>query len=115
MSDSHRLQSSFSSTMGENFTHDSALSLAIWHLKRCSYKQAKIIFSQLATVAIEKEESISIALAVCICCAMFGGVDLDEGRNALQIAINLLENLHDHRVLFCQGSFLSRFIYYLHA
>lgn len=87
--------------------------LAIWNLERQNYQQARKHFIHL-TELLQNEPEIWLSLSVCYALSN----EVEEGKNALQLAQNLLlsssissssEPINDPRVFFCQGM-LSKYV-----
>lgn len=73
--------------------------LAMWHLERQSYQQAKRFFAHLATL---KSEDVDIWLSLAICCAF--SEDYEDSYNALISSKKYIKNSEaEIRWKFCQG------------
>mmetsp|Transcript_33276 Transcript_33276/g.48149 ORF Transcript_33276/g.48149 Transcript_33276/m.48149 type:complete len:622 (+) Transcript_33276:53-1918(+) len=73
--------------------------LAVWHLDRHSFHQARKYFGHLATLCSNNPD---VWLCLSVCCAM--GEEFSESALALKNAMKLIENVNDDvRVKFCHA------------
>lgn len=82
--------------------------LAVWHLERHSFQQARRYFGHLASL---RPDDAEVWLCLSVCCAL--GEEFQESNTALATATRFITTTDgDIRVKFCQGKPISVRIWY---
>eukprot|EP00601_Ochromonadales_sp_CCMP2298_P019210 CAMPEP_0173309500 /NCGR_PEP_ID=MMETSP1143-20121109/22364_1 /TAXON_ID=483371 /ORGANISM="non described non described, Strain CCMP2298" /LENGTH=152 /DNA_ID=CAMNT_0014251097 /DNA_START=59 /DNA_END=513 /DNA_ORIENTATION=- len=98
--DSEQLRGMYESALKVNPSDSDAIQyLAVWHLERHSFQQARQYFSKLS---LQRPNHADVWLSLSVCCAM--AEEFDECGSALQRAQGLIPlREEDVRVKFCRA------------
>lgn len=99
MSDTEQLRVYYEEIIKHNPSNVEAVHyLAMWHLERQSFRQARKYFGHLVTLRLDDPD---VWMCLSVCCTM--ALELDEGITALRRAAALLDNENDIRIIFCSA------------
>lgn len=103
MGDSEQLRVCYEGVVRQNPSNVEAVHyLALWHLERHSFQQARKYFGHLATL---RHEDPDVLLCLSVCCAM--AEEFEECSTALKRASSLIAN-NDVRIKFCNALMLEK-------
>lgn len=104
MSESEQLRVGYENIVRNNPSNTEAVTyLALWHMHRNSYSQARKYFGHLATL----KEDCDVFICLSVCCAMTN--EFDESLAALRRASNLRDRTEDGvRLQFCHALIVEK-------